>query len=103
MPSLAATAKRAAYSLLAIALILAGLLAWIRYSITQPVICAPACTGVNLSGRSLQNAQLRAKLRLLVAGGPSLEDVRREAAGKPRISSAEMLERARARQATPAS
>jgi uncharacterized protein YjbI with pentapeptide repeats len=60
MPSLAATAKRAAYSLLAIALILAGLLAWIRYSITQPVICAPACTGVNLSGRSLQNAQLRA-------------------------------------------
>jgi len=52
---------------------------------------------------SVENAQLRAKLRLLVAGGPSLEDVRREAAGKPRISSAEMLERARARQATPAS
>ena len=60
MPSLATTARRAAYSLLAIVLILAGLLAWIRYSITQPVVCAPACTGVNLAGRSLQNAQLRA-------------------------------------------
>lgn len=51
----------------------------------------------------VENAQLRAKLSLMAAGGPSLEDVRREAAGKPRFSSAEMLERARARQATPAS
>lgn len=46
-----------------------------------------------------ENARLRAQVSLLAAGGPTLEQVRREAAGQPRLSSAEMLERARARQA----
>lgn len=46
----------------------------------------------------LENAQLRAQLSLLAAGGPSLAQVRQEAAGKPRIGAADMLARAQARQ-----
>lgn len=48
---------------------------------------------------SAENMRLRARLALLAAGGPSLEQVRQEAEGQPRLSAAQMLERARARQA----
>ena len=44
-------------------------------------------------------ARLRAQINLLAAGGPSLEQARREAEGQPRLKSTQMLDRARARQA----
>lgn len=47
----------------------------------------------------VENARLRAQIGLLAAGGPSLEQVRRDAAGQPRLTAREMLARARARQA----
>lgn len=48
---------------------------------------------------SQENARLRAQVSLLAAGGPSLGQVRREAAGQSRRGGEDMLERARARQA----
>ena len=48
---------------------------------------------------SEENARLRAQISLLAAGGPTLAQVREEAAKQTRLSSTQMLERARARQA----
>ena len=45
-----------------------------------------------------ENARLRAAFNLVAAGGPELDQLQRSAIGEPRLSGAEMLERARSRQ-----